>query len=307
VIPLPVVTDRLVIDRLVTGDAAAVVDYRKDPGTARFQGWALPYTTEEAERLASSGQLALRVTEALAGDAMLEPVPGSIREAELGITLAPAWRGQGLAREAVIALTDAAFAAGLTKLVAYVDVRNGRSLRLFDRLGFRREGLVHHVEPGGEGPSDEVLFGLTADVWRRADSTLTVELEPHPADVARLEAELYGFNVAAVGRADGTELAVFERDDLGRIAGGVAGVVWAGGAELRQLWVRADRRGGGLGRRLVAAFEAGARARGAAKVFVSSHSFQAPGLYEHLGYRATGRWDGYPAGHAQVFLEKDLG
>jgi GNAT superfamily N-acetyltransferase len=152
-----------------------------------------------------------------------------------------------------------------------------------------------------------VLFGLTADVWRRADSTLTVELEPHPADVARLEAELYGFNVAAVGRADGTELAVFERDDLGRIAGGVAGVVWAGGAELRQLWVRADRRGGGLGRRLVAAFEAGARARGAAKVFVSSHSFQAPGLYEHLGYRATGRWDGYPAGHAQVFLEKDLG
>jgi RimJ/RimL family protein N-acetyltransferase len=302
-----VVTDRLVIDRLGTGDAAAVVDYRNDPGTARFQGWTLPYTMEEAERLATSGQLALRVGETLAGDAMVGAVAGGTCEVELGITLAPAWRRLGLAREAVIALTDAAFGAGRTKVVAHVDVRNERSLRLFDRLGFRREGLAHHVEPGDEGPSDEVLFGLTVDLWRRADSTLTVELDPHPADVARLEAELYGFNVAAVGRADGTELAVFERDELGRIAGGVAGVVWAGGAELRQLWVRADRRGEGLGRRLVAAFEDGARARAAAKVFVASHSFQAPGLYEHLGYRVTGRWEGYPAGHAQLFLEKDLG
>jgi RimJ/RimL family protein N-acetyltransferase len=304
VIALPVVTRRLVIDRLRSEDAAAVVSYRSDPDTARFQGWTLPYSVGDAQRLATTGQLALRTGGVVAGDAMVEPVAGTSVEVELGITLAPAWRGEGLAREAVVALTDAVFAAGRTKVVAWVDVRNERSLCLFDRLGFRREGLVHHVEPGGEGTVDEVLFGLTTDVWRHPTTALTVELEPHPADVARLEAELYEFNAAAIGRSDGTELALFERDDLGRIAGGVAGVVWAGSAELRQLWVRADRRGSGLGRRLVTAFEDGARAHGAATVFVSSHSFQAPGLYEHLGYRTTGRWDGYPAGQSQVFLEK---
>jgi RimJ/RimL family protein N-acetyltransferase len=306
VIELPLVTERLVIDRLTRTDAPAVVSYRNEPSTARFQGWPLPYTIEAAEALAGSGQLAVRTGGELAGDAMIAPLAGSGHEVELGITLASAWREQGLAAEAVIALTDALFEAGQAKVAAYVDVRNEPSLRLFDRLGFRREGLVHHSFEGRDGLVDEVLFGVSADLWRRPTTELVVELEPHPADVAWLEHKLYEFNVEAVGVADGTDLAVFERDGLGRIVAGVAGVVWAGGAELRVLWVQADRRGDGRGRRLVQAFEDAARARGARKVFLSTHSFQAPGFYQRLGYEVTGHWDGWPAGHVQFFLAKTL-
>jgi RimJ/RimL family protein N-acetyltransferase len=306
VIELPLVTPRLSIDRLSPDDASAVVSYRNDPETARFQSWPLPYTLQLAEQLAAGGQLGLRAGEELAGEAMLEPVGGSGHEVEIGITLAPAWRGRGLASEAVTALTDASFRSGCVRVVARVDTRNAASLELFDRLGFRREGRSHHSFRGRDGFVDEVLFGLTADVWRQPTTQLATEVDPHPADVARLEAALYEFNAEAVGRDDGAELAVFERDGLGRIVAGAAGVVWAGSAELRQLWVHADRRGAGLGRRLVTAFEEGARASGARKIFVSTHSFQAPEFYEDLGYQATGRWDGYPSGHSQLFLEKSL-
>ncbi len=237
---------------------------------------------------------------------MLDGVAGTEHAVEIGITLAPAAQGRGLATEAVIALVDAVFAAGRRKVVAYVDVRNERSLALFDRLGFRREGLLHHSFKGPDGLIDEVLFGLTADVWRHPTDGPATELDPHPADIARLAEELTAFNTAAIGVHDGTEVAVFERDELGRIVGGAAGVAWAGGAELWLLWVREDHRGRGCGRRLLTAFEDAARARGARRVFLSSHTFQAPDFYRRLGYVETGTRDGWPAGHADVLLQKEL-
>ena len=101
------------------------------------------------------------------------------------------------------------FAAGRHKVVAYTDVRNARSLVLFDRLGFRREGLLHQGFKRADGLIDEVLFGLTADLWRHPTDGPVVELDPHPADVARLAEELFAFNAAAIGVDDGTEVAVF--------------------------------------------------------------------------------------------------
>jgi RimJ/RimL family protein N-acetyltransferase len=306
VIELPVRSARLEIDALTVDDAGAVAAYRNDPDVARYQGWSLPYGIEQAAGLAAAGQLAVRARGRVVGDAMLAAVPGTDHVAEIGITLAPTEQGQGLAAEAVTALVDAVFASGRAKVIAYADVRNTRSLALFDRLGFRREGLLHHSYRRRDGLIDEVLFGLSADVWRHPTDRPVVEVDPHPADVARLVEELTSFNATAVGVDDGTELGVFERDELGRISGGAAGVTWAGGAELWLLWVREDLRGSGRGRRLLTAFEDAARARGAQRIFLSSHTFQAPEFYRRLGYLETGRRDGWPAGHGDVLLEKDL-
>ena len=166
-IDLPLVTPRLVIDRLVEADAPVVAAYRSDPGVALYQGWSVPYPVEQAAALAGSGQLALRFGAALVGDAMVAPVEGAAHAAELGMTLAPGWQGQGLATEAATALVDALFATGRVRVIAYVDTRNEASLRLFDRVGFRREGLLHLSFMSADGLNDEVLFGLTADVWRQ--------------------------------------------------------------------------------------------------------------------------------------------
>ena len=166
-IATPVTTARLVIDLLTVDDAPSVAAYRSDPDVARYQGWTVPYAVEQAVALAGSGQLALREEGEVVGDAMVEPVAGSPHAIEIGVTLAPAAQGRGLATEAVVALVDAAFAGGRARAIAHVDVRNEPSQRLFDRAGFRREGLLHHSYQSADGLVDEVLFAATVDRWRR--------------------------------------------------------------------------------------------------------------------------------------------
>ena len=47
-------------------------------------------------------------------------------------------------------------------------------------------------------------------------------------------------------------------------------------------------------------------ARGCTQIVLSSHSFQAPEFYVRHGYVEYGRIEGYPHGHAQAHLVKDL-
>lgn len=74
-------------------------------------------------------------------------------------------------REAVAALLDFLFQElQLHRVVAQTDVRNVPSVRLLERLGFRREG--HFIEGfylRGEWAS-EYLYALLAREWRAAGS-----------------------------------------------------------------------------------------------------------------------------------------
>ena len=47
--------------------------------------------------------------------------------------------------------------------------------------------------------------------------------------------------------------------------------------------------------------------RGCTHVFVTSFTFQAPGFYEHHGYREIFRWEGVPTpGAADLHFRKEL-
>lgn len=122
----------------------------------------------------------------------------------------------------------------------------------------------------------------------------------------RLDKEIYTFNVEATGLDDGRLLSVKARDADGSLAAGLSGWTWGACMYVDLLWVRADRRGQGLGSRVLDAAEQEAVARGCRMVSLSSHSFQAPGFYLGRGYVEVGRTDGYPVGHSQVHLVKKL-
>jgi GNAT superfamily N-acetyltransferase len=128
--------------------------------------------------------------------------------------------------------------------------------------------------------------------------------EPSPRDVERLEDEVDRFNYAATNFHDGRWLAAFLRDAEGRLRAGLAGHTWGGCCEIRFLWVREAERRSGLGSALLRGAEREARARGCDQVVLSTHSFQAPDFYRRHGYTEVGRADGYPRGHAQIFLRK---
>ena len=102
------------------------------------------------------------------------------------------------------------------------------------------------------------------------------------------------------------QIAIFLRDKDDAIRGGITGGVWGGWLHIIGLWVDPDVRGRNLGRELVEAAEAEARTAGARHAFLETHSFQAPGLYEKLGYVAFGEIEDYPPGESQVFLRKRL-
>ena len=67
-------------------------------------------------------------------------------EAELGYIVAPAKRGRGLATAILRALTDWAFAeTGVERIRLVVDVENPASLRVAERAGYVREGVMRSV------------------------------------------------------------------------------------------------------------------------------------------------------------------
>jgi ribosomal protein S18 acetylase RimI-like enzyme len=149
-------------------------------------------------------------------------------------------------------------------------------------------------------------------VWRSTRAgTLRRAVEvtdaPRDADVAALEEAIDDHNLERTGRRDYRPLGVFERDpQSGETVAGLVGFTWGGWLEVRFVWVRPDQRGRRLGRRLVETAEAEARARGCRHAWLDSYTFQAPGMYEKLGYRVFGRLQGYPDRADRVFLTREL-
>jgi ribosomal protein S18 acetylase RimI-like enzyme len=126
------------------------------------------------------------------------------------------------------------------------------------------------------------------------------------AGVAELREQAIAYNVAVTGFRDGRSMGCYLRDDDGELIAGLDGFSWGGYAKIEWLWVRDDRRGQGLGRQLMSAAEAEAVTRRCRVVRVDSHTFQAPGFYEKLGYQRIGFAPDTPVGHGEVFFLKRL-
>ncbi len=119
-----------------------------------------------------------------------------------------------------------------------------------------------------------------------------------------LDREIYAFNAAATGHADGRLLRIAVRDESGQLLAGLAGWTWGGCGYIDLFWVRADQRGGGLGTQMLAAAESEMRDRRCDRVALSTHSFQAPDFYAKAGYVECGRTPGYPRGYDEIHMVK---
>ena len=132
----------------------------------------------------------------------------------------------------------------------------------------------------------------------------------HIGDAPEIEAflaeRIYEFNSNATGYFDGKSFSAAQRDDAGVIRGGISGYTWGGCCYVSYLWVDEVKRRQGLGRALLLAAEEHARRRRCTVLFVGTHSFQAPGFYERMGYEKQAVLQDYPVGHASVIFAKRL-
>ena len=123
---------------------------------------------------------------------------------------------------------------------------------------------------------------------------------------AFLADRIYEFNAKATGYFDGRLLAGCVRSDAGEVIAGFSGHTWGGCCELANVWVHEEHRGRGLGALLLRSAEAEAVARGCVRVILATHSFQAPGFYERMGYERKYVIEGRPKDHADIIYVKVL-
>lgn len=117
---------------------------------------------------------------------------------------------------------------------------------------------------------------------------------------------IYEFNSAATGFFDGRLLGGSVRNDSGEVIAGICGHTWGGCCEISHVWVHQQYRGQGLGRALLQFAEAQALRCHCAQVVLTTHSFQAPEFYEHLGYERKYTIEGRPKGHSNIVYIKTL-
>ena len=85
-----------------------------------------------------------------------------VPKCELGYFANAPLGGRGLMTEACQALLDVAWSMGVVRVQAICDGRNERAIRLAERLGMQREGVLRNNDRGGDGElTDDVILAVT--------------------------------------------------------------------------------------------------------------------------------------------------
>jgi RimJ/RimL family protein N-acetyltransferase len=118
----------------------------------------------EADRIAGRN-LAMTILEGqediCRGQISVHHVDWENRRAELGIWIAPGWRGRGLARRSLaLAGRWLLSEAGLERVQIGTDPDNGRMIAAAEGAGFTFEGVLRANRLAGEGRVDETVFSL---------------------------------------------------------------------------------------------------------------------------------------------------
>jgi ribosomal protein S18 acetylase RimI-like enzyme len=139
-------------------------------------------------------------------------------------------------------------------------------------------------------------------------STLTFA-PPSPEDLraGTLGKQLRAFNYRVVGEyPDIQPVRLDVRDQDSRLVAGIRAYVLLDWMHTDLLWVAQDRRGQGLGSRLLGMAEAQARALGARNAKLETFEWQARAFYIKQGYAEYARIDDYVSDQYLAYLKKPL-
>jgi RimJ/RimL family protein N-acetyltransferase len=174
---LPVRTARLTLREFVRNDFDAVFAYSSDPRVTRYLFFG-PRDEEGTSEyldglLASQRELPrtrfeLAVEESTSGRVIgacdLSYIERNV--VDLGYMLGMAFWGQGYATEIALALIDAAFFdLRAERVISTVDVNNGASIRVLEKIGMRWEAVFRKHRRAKNRWWDCHLFVLPREVW----------------------------------------------------------------------------------------------------------------------------------------------
>lgn len=171
-------TERLVIRLAEPDDAESIFSYRFDLVANKYQGW-FPESVEEVRNYITNMPVNIDVADIcfqfaiinknenlLIGDMGIVFMGHEKAQAEIGCTLNKKFQGKGYATEAVNGMVRFLFRTlNKHRIIASVDPRNTVSIRLIERLGFRKE--AHFKESyylRGEWV-DDIIYAMLDKEW----------------------------------------------------------------------------------------------------------------------------------------------
>lgn len=193
--PLPS-TARLSLRRMGAADLPAMVGYRSDPEVARYQSWTPAWCMADAEAFLQADQatvlgtrgtwtqvaLVERATGVLCGDLALHFVGAQPDTVELGVTLARAHQGRGLAAEALRAVIPWLLAThGTHRVLAQADARNAAVRRLLERVGLRQEAELREADWWKGEWTTLCIYAVLAREWPAVADQWNETHSPPPA------------------------------------------------------------------------------------------------------------------------------
>ncbi len=198
---------RIALRMLRPGDADEVYAVFSDPHVMRY--WSSPPMTEPEQAAGYIEQIHAwfdrrggmqwgiveRDNDRVIGTVTLCAFSREHRRCDIGYALASAHWHRGLAGEALGLALDFAFdTLGFGRIEADIDPRNAPSIRLVERMGFQREGLLRSRWCIGGEMQDSALYGLL-----RSDRTA------HGATTTQtnLPTTALGFSTSRLQRPDG--------------------------------------------------------------------------------------------------------
>jgi RimJ/RimL family protein N-acetyltransferase len=136
------------------------------------RAWIAGRSSQHAMGQGIAIAMRLRHSQVLAGYLGILNLDMRVPKCEMAYFVEQSLRRQGMAEEALLAgLRWAIGCIGLQKVLCRVDPANEASLRLLEKIGFVREGLVRCDYRSGHGHTgDCVYMGLLASDFMRANS-----------------------------------------------------------------------------------------------------------------------------------------
>ncbi len=171
-------TQRLRLRPIRPTDKHALFKYRSDEQTNRFQGWLPKSVADVVDFIAKNPahfnkaetwfQLIIieKASGEIIGDAGIHFMDVENKQCEIGCTLNKHYHAKGFATEALSAVVDYLFKTlHKHRIVASIDPENTSSLKLVERLGFRKEAhFKKSVRLRGKWV-DDIVYALLRDEW----------------------------------------------------------------------------------------------------------------------------------------------
>lgn len=173
-----ITTNRLTLRPIEKKDAESIFQYRSDIIVNKYQGWIPKSIDEVDDFIANKVSRTIDVTDTwfqfviiisnenkLIGDIGIHFIGTNNMQVEIGCTIRKDFQGKGYATEALEAIIHFLFTTlKKHRIIASADPRNTASIRLVERLGFKKEAhfkeslLLH-----GEWVDDSIFAILKKD------------------------------------------------------------------------------------------------------------------------------------------------